>query len=420
MNEEYRLFREQARKKKREERDNQLLSIIKNVYLSKEQRKYAYNLLLKRIRRGITIINQDILTSLVHEFPFLSSEQPLTPPPPLIRSQASLNLDITSLPESTDIVPGDWNRQEPLLYAPTNMAMPSSVPSTTIVREPEPVVVAREPGSVAEDDNNFNPLTASDQSIDKLTEDISICTQEISLLGEPYDDNNVDDKITIKILKNNKFSTIGECFLKQDFIDQIKSCKISKNNLDILGNIYRPAQIMELLPVYIMSIYTKPLKDNLAQNAFVSGISTKPTGRLIIRLPTFDQMYITLGSAHRVLKEKNKIWYALPLFGGKKRRIGNIAGIYGSSLNHGQIPGFNIYKLFTKEEILQGVKSVETHGDYPLSLYVYDNMKTLIEILQPESGYLKTILYFNNHIVDSLLDNVYLGNPTVNYNSIPI
>ena len=248
---------------------------------------------------------------------------------------------------------------------------------------------------------------------------ISICSQETSLLGEQYDESNESDKIIVKMLKDNSFGEKGECFLKQDFIEQIKSCRISQNALDKLIPGYTPSQIMESLPIYMMSIYTAPLKKHTSEQ-LMSGISTKPTGRLIVRLPTFDQMYITLGSAHRVLKERNKVWYALPLFGGKNRRIGNLAGIYGSSLNHGQIPGFKIYKLFSKEEIFKGVKAVETHGDYPLSLYIYDNLRTLIDIFRPDAGYLKTLLYFTNSIVDSLLDYGYLGNPTIKYNNIPI
>ena len=43
-----------------------------------------------------------------------------------------------------------------------------------------------------------------------------------------------------------------------------------------------------------------------------------------------------------------KNWYLLPLYGNKRRRIGLQ---FGSSKNHGQIPGSKIYKAFTKEEI---------------------------------------------------------------------
>ena len=38
-----------------------------------------------------------------------------------------------------------------------------------------------------------------------------------------------------------------------------------------------------------------------------------------------------------------------------RRRVGNLSEIYAQSMNHGQIPGFVIYKLFTKDEIEQGV-----------------------------------------------------------------
>ena len=45
-------------------------------------------------------------------------------------------------------------------------------------------------------------------------------------------------------------------------------------------------------------------------------------------------------------------FYAIPLFEGKRRRIGNLAGFIGSSMNHGQIPGYLVYQLCTKEELI--------------------------------------------------------------------
>ena len=60
-----------------------------------------------------------------------------------------------------------------------------------------------------------------------------------------------------------------------------------------------------------------------------------------------------------------KKWYLLPLYGDKRRRIGYK---YGTSANHGQIPGSKIYKAFTKEEIKSGIICKETNSDYPLYL----------------------------------------------------
>ena len=57
----------------------------------------------------------------------------------------------------------------------------------------------------------------------------------------------------------------------------------------------------------------------------------------------------------RIICRPETNWYALPLYGGKRRRIGNISELYAQSMNHGQIPGYIVYKLFTKDEIEQGV-----------------------------------------------------------------
>ena len=108
-------------------------------------------------------------------------------------------------------------------------------------------------------------------------------------------------------------------------------------------------------PSNIMSIYTTPKDLNN------TGLGGKPTGRIVVRLPQ-NQIYVTLGSVYRILNESVKIWYALLLFQG---RIGNLAGTYGVSLNHGQVPGFYIYKLFTEQDLKNKPYVDETFSDYP-------------------------------------------------------
>jgi hypothetical protein len=53
-------------------------------------------------------------------------------------------------------------------------------------------------------------------------------------------------------------------------------------------------------------------------------------------------MYITLGSAYRYFIQMHIICFSL--FGGNKRRIGNLQSLYGASMNHGAIPGEIIFK----------------------------------------------------------------------------
>jgi len=49
-------------------------------------------------------------------------------------------------------------------------------------------------------------------------------------------------------------------------------------------------------------------------------------------------------------------------------------------MNHGQVPGFQIYKLFTKRDIENNVISQETPDDFP-HVYQYDTMKSLFELV---------------------------------------
>ena len=137
-----------------------------------------------------------------------------------------------------------------------------------------------------------------------------------------------------------------------------------------------------------MSIYTTPSDFS---NTGRGGVAT---GKMVVKIHT---MYITLGSAEKILKSNNKIWYALPLYNGKRRRIGNLDDFFGESMNHGQVPGFVIYKVYTKDEIKEKNEVKESWSDYPL-LFVHDNMKPLVDI--NNGGMTKQ---FVNKVIDDLI-----------------
>ena len=146
------------------------------------------------------------------------------------------------------------------------------------------------------------------------------------------------------------------------------------------------------VPDNIMSIYTTPRDFNVA------GYGGKPTGRIVVKLPV-NNIYITLGSMKRMLTESSaRTWYALPLFGGKRRRVGNLKGLFGSSMNHGQIQGFVIYKVYSKEEIDNKVEVKETQTDYPK--FLVENTRTLYEIVG-EDGEID--IAFVNGIIDEIV-----------------
>lgn len=210
-----------------------------------------------------------------------------------------------------------------------------------------------------EDSDVYNPdYIKTDKYSKNFDEDQ--CPNDSIITLTPY--NMDDDELCIiKIQNSDGIFKNGICFTRNELRQWIKSD---------LG----------ALPLNIMSIFTKPrVKENL-----LNGCSGKATGRLVVKLP--DQMYITLGSFDKLLHDKNKVWYALPLFGGQRRRVGNLASICGQNMNHGQIPGFKIYKIFNRTDIQNGVVVKETHEDYRLSLFMADNITPLINILGLEDS----------------------------------
>jgi ankyrin repeat protein len=203
-----------------------------------------------------------------------------------------------------------------------------------------------------EDSDPFNFIRSDGSSLPEEIKTESCYNNNVYTL-EPYTEE--DEPIMIYSLNSkNKYTRAG-CMTIDEYTGYIMS------------------DLETTVPTNIMTIFSRPRDYNM------TGLGGKATGKLIVKLP-FDNMYVTFGSAERIVREyeTNKIWYALPLYGGKRRRVGNIAGIFGSSMNHGQIPGFVIYKLFRKDEIMKNMKVVETN-DYPI--YIYNNMRPLLDII---------------------------------------
>lgn len=218
--------------------------------------------------------------------------------------------------------------------------------------------------SYEEDSEEYNDIISSNESItgnDK--QGISVCSNESPVMLMPYEESDYNNILIVYVLnQSNKFET-ATCITK----DELKSFLLS--DIDVKDG-----------PTNLMSIYTTP---KYAEE-FLTGVSGKPTGRIVVRLPQ-NQIYVTSGSIKRMLINNVKKWYALPLFGGKRRRIGNLRGIFGSSMNHGQVPGFVVYKLYTEEEIKNKVKVEETEDDYPMT-FVFDKFKTLLDIFEEKEN----------------------------------
>ncbi|NBU34483.1 hypothetical protein EB118_18645 [bacterium] len=165
-----------------------------------------------------------------------------------------------------------------------------------------------------------------------------------------------DHVFKLFIRKGGSHFTTGVCISRDELSETIVSDKTSD------------------IPSYIQCIYT-PTNNPV-------GYGGKPTFRLVVRI-LGPNIFVTIGSIRRVLTSNVTNWYAVDMFGGKRRRIGNLLGSFGPSLNHGQVPGFKVYKLFTRDELESGVIAEETLDDYIL----FQEQTALLPFLNGHSGY---------------------------------
>jgi hypothetical protein len=155
---------------------------------------------------------------------------------------------------------------------------------------------------------------------------------------EDYEDNELDSIFTIKLLQPNNNFIKSQCFLKSDIIESLKSDLNSlKNN--------EP-------PTFINSIW-----NSYSEPSITSGYITS---KVVVRITASggSTIFITLKSAKKLLSSNEKNFYALPLFNNKRRRVGNL---FNNNLligaNHGQIPGFKIYKLYDRKSIVNMINN---------------------------------------------------------------
>lgn len=206
-----------------------------------------------------------------------------------------------------------------------------------------------------EDIQSYTSETTDASSIDVSDSNsiASSCTNSDPYTLEPYTDEE-PELLIIKVQNSQGKFVKGECVTRELLVSLIKSDEAD-------SYLYSSENPIEYTPKNVMAIWTTPRDKNRA------GYESKPTGKWVFKLPNL--IYITLGSFKRLMQNKSiNEWYALPLYNNKRRRVGNIRGVFGMSMNHGQLPGFRIFKLFTKEEIRSSVEVKETRDDYPLEI----------------------------------------------------
>lgn len=228
-----------------------------------------------------------------------------------------------------------------------------------------------------EDTNDISSIISNEADINDIKQFTSNqCKNEDLIMGEPYTVDINDDVFIMYIQKpnSNKFNDTGICISKTEIKEYLKS-DLTEDN-----------------PKILMTLWTGKDLDN-------TGHYGKPSGRIIVKMPPFNT-FVTLGSLEQMIKnDYNKEWFLYPLYNGKRRRIGNLQGSYGSSQNHGQIPGSVIYKAYNKKQILKAIEIKEEYSDYPL--FIYDNFRPLQQILNNDNLSIKQL---SHGLIQSLLN----------------
>lgn len=189
----------------------------------------------------------------------------------------------------------------------------------------------------------------------------NVCQSLITL--DEYTSEDYFDLTSIKIynVASGKFGK-GQCILRTDVQGMLSS------DLD------------NELPKYIYTIYKQRQGISLDDSDSRRGLGTSPTENLVIQLNLgLSTIFVTLGSIYTLFTSTDKVLYAAPLYNGLRRRIGNLQGnlmIVGA--NHGQVPGFLVYKLFTREDIESGVNIQVEELDFDLPLNICRNLSTML------------------------------------------
>ncbi len=214
-----------------------------------------------------------------------------------------------------------------------------------------------------------------------LMKNCSVCKSMVTL--DDFSDEDVKDIVSIKIYDRNssKFGK-GQCILRDDIRGMLQS------------------DIGSERPKYVYAIYqTKDRSILYSEGELQRGIGTAPSKYFVVQLNIGQTViFVTLGSVHKLLRtERENVLYAAPLYGGKRRRIGNVEGnLFLVGANHGQIPGFQVYKLFTREEIERGVEVDHGESDFIFPMTICRNMEAMLNIFNDTTA-------IRRHVVDDIL-----------------
>jgi hypothetical protein len=195
------------------------------------------------------------------------------------------------------------------------------------------------------------------EDMNDSSESIGFQTQKVTFEEDTYDPDGY--RVTLpKNHENQKHTCANDTLIMMEPY-QIESDDLlmiylySKDNssFDSSFCIYRNEELKEYIKRnnnVFMCIYTDSTKTD--EGEMKAGYGTRPTNRVIVKLP--NNIYVTFSSMYNLLHDPdNKHFYLLPLYDNKRKRIGNLKGTFGASMNHGQAPGEYIYTCRTLKEL---------------------------------------------------------------------
>lgn len=200
-----------------------------------------------------------------------------------------------------------------------------------------------------------------------------------------------DDLFVIKTLtSDNKFKK-GVCELKSQLIETLVN---NRNTANYKNNIP---------PQNIKCIWNRKTNITPSDEYLLNGRCCQSTSMFVFKLTL--NMHITMQSLIDILSSENQVWYAVPIFGNKRKRVGNVFNNpYIISADHGQIPGKIIYKLFTKEQIKAGKSFKETNLTPFDSLLFNDLRERQLKIPKSRRDSISDMSNFNDTHVKRIVD----------------
>ncbi len=361
---------------RRSARDLQIQQEIDNPDTTESRRQQLLRLQRRRIREGrassstmntLSIYSsrpQNFLLSRTSAAP-IREEPPNTPRRPGIYSSRSNGIeDLSALLNRAALQSLDDEVFDDSVYSPAS-------PDTPVVssEEDSDVYDALSAGEsslsdefISDSDSDDSCSSISDVlEQDWMKKNCSVCKSMVTM--ENFEEKDLPDLVSVKVYSTDSFKFgKGHCILKSDLEGMLRSDIGSES------------------PKYIFSLYK--MRTGASSEGSLAGYGSVPSNQFVVQL-NIDTLstYVTLGSIHKLLHTSEKVLYAAPLYGGKRRRIGNVAGrmtIVGA--NHGQIPGFRIYKLFTRNEIEAGVEVSAGENDFIMPMNICKKVEELLDV----------------------------------------